>query len=90
MINLNELREQLIQLAELIAAVALKHQNPIADEITERKAKADFGSRWINYHDKHNHIKWHRKGPHKNSPKVTSRSALLALCEAEQLTRTKK
>jgi len=80
-----DLKTQITELAEVIAAVALKHHDPVADEITERKAKKDFGSRWIAYHNERNHIQWTRKGKCKNSPKVTSRSALLALREAEKI-----
>lgn len=55
-------------------------QNPTQDEITERKAFEEFGEGWVKHLLSVGILeKPKRKGVHKNSPKVYSRSKLREL-----------
>jgi hypothetical protein len=82
--DLIELKNEIIQLSDVISAAALKSQSPASDEMSTRKAYAEFGKEWIHYHIDKGNVKSIRKGPHKNSKKVFSRLELVALKEAEK------
>lgn len=82
--ELLELKNELIELSEIITAAALKSNKPVADEMSTRQAHAEYGKEWIRYHTSRGHIKPIRKGPFKNSKKVFSRLELVALKEAER------
>lgn len=79
-----ELKKELIEISDIITAAVIKALKPVEDEISTRKAYAEFGREWLNYHVTRDHVKCRRRGPHKNSTKVFSRQELLALKEAER------
>lgn len=82
--DIMELKKELIEISDIITAAVVKALKPVEDEISTRKAYAEFGKEWLNYHVSRDHIKCQRRGPHKNSSKVFSRRELLALKEAER------
>ncbi len=84
MVNINDLKREILELADIIAAATLKHIKPVADEISKSEAQREFGYRWINNYVQRGSLKQHRNGPHKNSPIVFSRTECLALKEAER------
>ena len=79
-----QLKNEIMDLADLIAATALRMVLPAEDEITMRQAWKEFDRTWLEYHVSRDRIKGRRKGPHKNSPIMFSRRELLALKEAER------
>ena len=54
-------------------------QEPTKDEMTERQAKKEFGDGWVDSQVALGLVKPIRKGIHKNSKKIYSRSALMEL-----------
>lgn len=55
------------------------HQNPTLDEINERKAFDEFGRGWVIAQVASGLVTPMRRGKHKNSPKIYSRSQLKSL-----------
>lgn len=84
MINIIALKNEFMELSDLIAAAALRQQKPSADEISTRQAYVEFDRKWIEYHVGRGHISPRRNGEHKNSPLVFSRMELLALKKADR------
>lgn len=78
------LKNEILDLAEVIAAAALRSLTPAADELTMRQAWDEFNRTWLDYQISRNRVRGRRKGPHKNSPIMFSRAELLALKEAER------
>ena len=79
-----ELKNEILDLAEVIAAAALRSLSPAKDELTTRQAWNEFDRTWLDYQLSRNRVRGRRKGPHKNSPVMFSRTELLALKEAER------
>lgn len=79
-----DLKVEIMELADVIAAAALRMQKPAADELTKRQAWNEFDRTWLEYQISRNRVRGQRKGPHKNSPVMFSRAELLALKEAER------
>ena len=75
---------EILDLADIIAAAALRKLRPAEDDLTMRQAYKEFDRAWLEYHVSRHRIKGRRKGPHKNSPIIFSRTELLALKEAER------
>lgn len=84
MTDIITLKNELLELSELIAATALKHSEPVSDELSTREAGREFGTRWISDRTKRGLLTCRRKGHYQNSPKVYSRTECLALKEAER------
>ena len=79
-----ELKNEILDLVDIIAEAVVKKLRPAADEITRRQAWDEFDRTWLEYQISRNRIKGRRKGPHKNSPIMFSRDEILALKEAER------
>ena len=79
-----QMKNEIMDLTDLIAATALRMLLPAEDEITMRQAWKEFDRTWLEYQLSRNRIEGRRKGPHKNSPIMFSRRELLALKEAER------
>lgn len=79
-----ELKNEILDLANVIAAAALRMHSPAEDELTKRQAWREFDRTWLEYQISRNRVRGHRKGPYKNSPIMFSRAELLALKEAER------
>lgn len=79
-----KLKNEILDLVEIIAAAAVRSLAPAEDEITMRQAWKEFDRTWLEYQVDRNRVKGRRKGPHKNSPIMFSRTELLALKEAER------
>nr|DAR14171.1 MAG TPA: hypothetical protein [Caudoviricetes sp.] len=82
--SIRELKDEIMEFADLIASAALRKQTPVQDEISTRQAHDEFGRVWVEYQVSRNRIKGRRKGPYENSPVVFSRFELMALKEAEK------
>jgi hypothetical protein len=83
--NLFELKQTILENAELGAMAAIRLQNPKFDEVNFREACEIAGERWMRFHIKAENIKPVRKGPAKNSPKLYSRLDIAALKKAERI-----
>ena len=80
---IQDLKEKIIELSEVIAAAALKNQCPPKDELTTRQVILKYKS-WGRIQIQKKRVKGHRKGPYKNSPVVYSDLEFKALMEAEK------
>lgn len=78
------LKNEILDLADVIAAAAVRSLSPADDEMTTRQAWKEFDRTWLEYQVSQGRVKGHRKGKHKNSPIMYSRTELLALKEAER------
>ena len=78
------LKNEILDLVEVIAAAAVRKLAPAEDEITMRQAWKEFDRTWLDYQISRNRVSGRRKGRHKNSPIMYSRTELLALKEAER------
>lgn len=82
--TISALKDEILDLVDVIAAAAVRLQTPVEDELTRRQAWKEAGRTWLEYQISRDRIKGHRKGPYKNSPIVFSRTEILALKEAER------
>lgn len=82
-----ELKQNLTEIADVVAAALAKRLNPAEDELTTREAYSQFGRRWVAKQVRLGRIQGRRRGPHALSPVVFSRAELVALKEAEQMAR---
>ncbi|MDR1257868.1 MAG: hypothetical protein LBK65_01115 [Tannerellaceae bacterium] len=82
--NINDLKNDILDLAEVITAAVVRKITPFEDEIPTRQVWREFGATWLQYQLSRNRIKAHRNGPYSNSPIMYSRTELLALKEAER------
>lgn len=78
-IELWELKNIVKAAAEEAVKQYILSQEPTKDEITERQAKKAFGDGWVDNQVALGLVKPIRKGIHKNSKKIYSRSALMEL-----------
>jgi len=83
--NLFELKQTILENAELGAMAAIRLQNPKFDEVNFREACEIAGRRWVRFHIKAGNLKPIRKGPAKNSPVMYSRMDIAALKKAERI-----
>lgn len=78
-IELWELKNIVKAAAEEAVKKYILSQEPTKDEMTERQAKKEFGDGWVEHQVSLGLVTPIRKGVHKNSKKIYSRSALLDL-----------
>lgn len=81
--SLFQLKQDIMQMAELGASAAVKALQPRADELTTNEAYSFAGRRWLEYQIRHGNIRGVKKGPARNSPVVFSRFEIMALKKAE-------
>ena len=79
-----ELKNEILDLVDIIAEAVVKKLRPAAAEITRRQAWDEFDRTWLEDQISRNRIKGRRTGPPKNAPTMFSRAELLALKEAER------
>ena len=78
------LKDEILDIVEVIAAAAVRSLSPADDEITTRQAWKEFDRTWLEYQISRGRATGRRKGMHKNSPIMFSRTELLALKEADR------
>ena len=85
--DLFAIKELMISCAELGAATVLKTLQPKSDDLTQNEAFDKFGSGWVKECKRRGLITGKRKGPAKNSPIYYSKAELMAVRNAEKLSR---
>jgi hypothetical protein len=83
--DLFAIQHQVTQMADVIACAIIKRQQPAADLMTKREAYKFAGRGWIDKRLEEGLLKAVRKGTCKNSPRMFSRTEIVALQEAERL-----
>jgi len=89
-LDLFQLKQLIIECAELGARVAQRNDKPAEDEVCYSEVCKMVGSRrWVDYHIKAGNLSSHRRGTAVNSKKYFSRVEVLSLKQAEKLTTNK-
>jgi len=83
--ELQELKQEIMEVATIGALALLRQQNPAFDEVKLKEAYLIAGSqRWLRHHIRKGNIKPIRRGTAKNSPVYYSRLEIAALKKAER------
>jgi len=85
--DLYSIKELMAEMAELGAANLMKTLEPKSDDLTQNEAFEKFGQGWVRGHVKNDLIRGYRKGPSKNSPIYYSKLELMAVRNAEKVSR---
>lgn len=86
LVELMDMKSEIMSLTDLIAQAAIKNVNPTKDEISQRQAMDEFGVTlsWLKERESKGLLSRRRKGKCKNSPIMYSRHEILSLIEAER------